>query len=359
MNKFQKRAFEAADLEDSFFDSLKEDYVEFQDWYMRKSEVGEQAYVYWDGGIKAFLYLKNEYGEKAESINLDTGVIPAESRIKIGTLKLLDTVQGMRLGEGAIGMALWYWQNQSVNEIYVTVFPKHLKLIHMLERFGFKCRGHNGRGENVYFKDKRYIDTTDAYTSFPYIDGNFQSCGYIPINDGFHDTLFPYSELKNTEQESQEIAAANGITKVFIATPWNPIYYQKGDPVLIYRKYTGAQGKPSFKSVVTSFCTIVEMVEVKKYGHATIAMAEYISKIGNKSVYSEQQLKEIYYKSKNLYLLVMTYNGYLGSGKNINYHALHNAGYFEKYPYENKLNREQFENILEMGGKDVRNIVIH
>lgn len=146
-NKFRKKLFELPDLKDSFFDSLKLDYLEFDVWYAKKSEEKELAYIYDDDdGIKAFLYLKNEYDDKAESISLDKGLIPAESRIKIGTLKLLDTIQGVRLGEGAIGMALWYWQSQPVNEIYVTVFPKHLKLIRMLERFGFKCRGKNNRG---------------------------------------------------------------------------------------------------------------------------------------------------------------------------------------------------------------------
>ncbi len=359
-NKFRKKLFELPDLKDSFFDSLKLDYLEFDVWYAKKSEEKELAYIYDDDdGIKAFLYLKNEYDDKAESISLDKGLIPAESRIKIGTLKLLDTIQGVRLGEGAIGMALWYWQSQPVNEIYVTVFPKHLKLIRMLERFGFKCRGKNNRGENVYFKDKRCIDLSDSYTAFPYINGQFAHCGYIPINDDFHDTLFPYSELKNTEQESQEIAAANGITKVYLATPSSSINYQIGDPVLIYRRYTGTQGKPGFKSVVTSFCTIVEVIEVKRYGKANISLNEFISQVGNKSVYNEHELHELYHNSKNLFSLVMTYNGFLGSGKNINYMTLKNAGYFDAYPYQVKLDRKQFENILEIGGKDVRNIVIN
>lgn len=359
MNKFQLETFNVSDLEDPFFDSLKSDYLEFSDWFKKKASKNEKAYLYQENGIKAFLYLKNEYNEKSESIKLDTGIIPAESRIKIGTLKLLETVQGMRLGEGAIGMALWYWQSQPVNEIYVTVFDKHEKLIKMLVQFGFSCRGRNQRGENVFFKDKRNIDISTSYSSFPYINGEFNSCGYIPIADNFHDTLFPYSELRNTEQESQEIAAANGITKVFLATPFNSIDYRKGDPVFIYRKYTGNVGKPGFKSVVTSFCTIVDMIEVKKNGRANYTLNDYLQKVGNKSVYENQELINIYNSNKNLYLLVMLYNGYLGSGNNITYMALKNAGYFTGYPYQVKLNKNQFENILKMGGKNVQNIIIN
>lgn len=301
MNKFQLMKFKVTDLDDIFFDSLKADYQEFSDWFTRKAAEGEEAYIYRDDeGIKAFLYLKNEYNEKSESICLDTGVLPRESRVKIGTLKLLDTIQGMRLGEGAIGMALWYWQNQPANEIYVTVFEKHKKLIKMLERFGFKCRGHNNRGECVYLKDKRNIDISTPYSAFPYINGKFANCRYIPIKDYFHDTLFPYSELKNMEQETKEIAAANGIINIFIATPYSHIDYKAGDPVLIYRKYTGVQGKPGFKSVVTSYCTIVEMIEVKRRYVQSLSVEEYMHKIGNKSVYSREELEKIYNNCSNI-----------------------------------------------------------
>ena len=357
-NKFQREYFQNEDLSDCFFDSLKSDYAEFELWFGKKAENKEQAFIYREDGIKAFLYLKKEYGDDCEEIELDTQVIPAESRIKIGTLKLLDTVQGMRLGEGAIGMALWFWQKEPVNEIYVTVFEKHAKLINILENFGFVCRGNNRRGERVYFKDKRSLDTDSAYKLFPYIDVNFEKCGYIPIEDHFHDTLFPYSELKNTEQESEEIAAANGITKVFIATPSSKIDYESKDPVLIYRIHTG-DGKKSFKSVVTSFCTIVKTIEVKQWGRSIISFDDFIKCVGNKSVYSKDELEYIYKEKKTIYVLVMVYNGYLGSGNNITYRALKDKGYFEGYPYLVKLNEAEFKDILRMGGKDVHNIVIN
>lgn len=324
----------------------------------KKAESGEKAYIYRETEIRAFLYLKNEFGDKKEEIILDNGKMPAEERIKIGTLKLFESVQGLRLGEGAIGMALWYWQSQPVNEIYVTVYSKHKVLIGLIEKFGFICKGNNERGEKVYVKDKRHIDTSDVYRAFPYIRGDFTHCGYIPINDTFHDTLFPYSEVKNTEQESQEIAAANGITKIYLASPYAGIDYRRGDPVLIYRKYTGNKGKPGFKSVVTSFCTIVEMVEVKRYGTEKVSITDYLKMVGNKSFYDKQNLIKIYQSNKNLYLLIMVYNGYLGSGNNINFMELRKAGCFEGYPYQVKLNKSQFENILRMGGKNVRNIII-
>lgn len=58
-------------------------------------------------------------------------------------------------------------------------------------------------------------------------------------------------------------------------------------------------------------------------------------------------------------MIVLVYNGYFGKGKNINYATLKENNLFETYPYTNKLTKQQFEKILEMGGKNVRNIIIN
>ena len=43
----------------------------------------------------------------------------------------------------ALGLALWEWQRSKLDEIYVTVFPKHKSLIKLLTRFGFNLVGTN------------------------------------------------------------------------------------------------------------------------------------------------------------------------------------------------------------------------
>ena len=107
--KFLWKEFSNIDLSDHFFDSLKADYVEFPIWFQKKADFGEKALVFEDEeGIGAFVYLKRE---EAESITLkDKADLPAINRIKIGTFKLSERFRGQRLGEGAIGVALWYWQ---------------------------------------------------------------------------------------------------------------------------------------------------------------------------------------------------------------------------------------------------------
>lgn len=50
---------------------------------------------------------------------------------------------------------------------------------------------------------------------------------------------------------------------------------------------------------------------------------------------------------------------FLGKGENITFKELKEKGLFNDYPYNIVLSREQFISILEMGGKDVSNIIIN
>ncbi|MEG1848756.1 MAG: hypothetical protein RR238_09875 [Lachnospiraceae bacterium] len=83
-----------------------------------------------------------------------------------------------------------------------------------------------------------------------------------PVLECFHDRLFPYSELKGNNTEIEEETAGNGITKVYIGTPYSMMHYAIGEPVVMYRIYNGEVGK-QYKSVVTSYCTITKMEIIK------------------------------------------------------------------------------------------------
>ncbi|QNU66007.1 hypothetical protein EHE19_014100 [Ruminiclostridium herbifermentans] len=146
------------------------------------------------------------------------------------------------------------------------------------------------------------------------------------------------------------------MTKVFIATPTSKLGYLPGEPVLIYRRHTG-EGPATYKSVITSFCTIIKQINIKQMGREIIGYNEFVKIIGNKSVFNEIELRNIYNKS-NVVVLELLYNGYLGKGNNINHKTLKQNGWFEGYPYTNKLSKEQFKRILEMGGKNVQDIII-
>ncbi|WP_245522816.1 hypothetical protein [Thermoanaerobacter italicus] len=137
------------------------------------------------------------------------------------------------------------------------------------------------------------------------------------------------------------------------------VYSVVGEPVIIYRVDTKAESNKQYKSVATSFCTLTDLIIVKNNNVAKVGLDEFIKLTGNKTVYSIDELKEFFYEKKNIVLIEMVYNGFFGKGKNITFKKLKDNGLFNDYPYNVKLSRDQFIFILEMGGKNVSNIIIN
>ncbi len=353
-DRFEWKKFSEVDINDKFFDSLKSDYIEFCDWFQRKSNEGESALVFYDSlGVAAFIYLKREN----ETIALSDRVLPEKQRLKIGTLKLSERIRSQRLGEGALGVALWYWQQVQYEEIYVTAFDKHTELINLFSRFGFERVGQNNRGEGVFLKSRSHLDYSDPYKCFPFLSNSIESAGVIPIEDGFHDKLFPYSELFGTDRNVEEVTAGNGITKVYIAAPTQNIVYKVGMPVFIYRKFTGV-GQKAYKSVITSLCTVNKITVIKSNFIPRVSFDEFVNIAGNKTVYPEDELKNIFDSKRNIVAIELVYNAYFGKGHNVNYSTLKDKGLFETHPYQITYSKAELEKILELGGRNVQNIII-
>lgn len=358
--KFNWQKFSNVDINDDFFDSLKSDYPEFIDWFVKKQREDKNALVYNDDrGIGAFLYLKREnVGDDKSEIVIDGVKMPNIPRLKIGTLRLAERIRRQRLGEGALGVALWYWRETKYDEIYVTVFEKHIELINLFERFGFLNIGKNERGECVYIKSRKCLDCSDPYKCFPFVSSDFESAGVLPINDIYHDRLFPYSELAGNNREIIEATAGNGITKVFLSTPYTQLVYKVGMPVFIYRIHTG-NGQKAYKSVITSYCTVCKIDVIKDNHCCNLSLEEFIHQMGNKSVYTATELTDMYQQKRNLIAIELVYNGYFGKGHNVIYKNLKENGLFEDYPYSITYDRDEFIKILEMGDVDVQNTIIN
>jgi len=362
--KFSFKRFSEIDLDDPFFIELKGDYLGnehstgFIEWFRKKSTDGSTALVFEDDkGVGAFIYLKNE----TEAIELTDQILPAVPRIKIGTLRLAERYRGQRLGEGAIGLALWHWQKSKVPDIYVTVFEKRDDLIGLFEKFGFHRVGINKNNECVYVRNRASVDYSDPYKSFPFINPNFPKAGYVLVNDSYHDELFPYSEVKGELQPQLGLAVTNGISKIYVGAS-RPPHYNIGEPVLIYRIYKGTSGAPQHKSCITSFCVITDIIEVKSFGRYLMQFDELIARIGNKSVFNENDLLERYDKDKNVVVIEMLYYGYFGEGNNVNKNWLDTHGYWSKsgeYPTSVQLTPTQFKEILTEGNVDVSNVIIN
>lgn len=69
--------FKDINLNDSFFDSLKQDYQGFETWFYKKASEDAKAFVIETTEILGFLYLKIENGE------LETNIFPPLPKGKI------------------------------------------------------------------------------------------------------------------------------------------------------------------------------------------------------------------------------------------------------------------------------------
>jgi RimJ/RimL family protein N-acetyltransferase len=359
--RFKFKKFSQIQLSDPFFDQLKADYpgtsssTGFVEWFNKKSDANETALVFDDQqGLGAFVYLKTE----REPIELKSGTLASTARMKIGTLRLATRYRGQRLGEGAIGLALWQWQKSGLDEIYVTVFDKHDTLIALFEKFGFEFAGYNLNGERVYLRSRQRLDYSTPYTSFPFINPSYEYAGYLIVDDQYHDTLFPYSELSNTLQEQISLSVANGFSKTYIGHPITIPPYKSGEPILVYRKFTG-KGQAGFKSCVTSYCVVSEVITVKRDNQYYMTLDETLARIRNKSVFSESDIIQRYNDEKNFVIIEMVYYGYFGAGNNVNWIWLKNNNLWpNSYPTTARLTHNEFQTILEQGGVNVTNVLL-
>lgn len=365
--KFLLKKFADININDEFFDSLKSDYpgnknsTGFVDWFKKKAKDDATALVFEDEiGIGAFVALK----EENEEIKTQGCTLPAENRIKVSTLKISDRYRGERYGEGAIGLMLWKWQNSGFNQIYVTVFDKQKALIAQLKRFGFKKIDCNLNGEEIYLKDKRALDFSNPYLSFPFIKSGFDYAGYLIIEDHYHDTMFAYSELANNKLDLHNKlgnSVSNGLSKIYVGKA--PVQNHKiGEPIFIYRKDTKEEYGTKYRSCITSYAVVTDTIQAKSRGSYLMSFDNLIKRIGNKSVFDETELYRQYIEYYSVSIVELLYYGYFGAGNNVNMNWLNNNGYWtdgNQYPTKVHLTTNQFKEILTEGKVNVSNVIVN
>lgn len=349
----KKVLFQDCDLNDLFFQSLRDDYLEFDKWFKKKIINNEEAYIIKNiGSIEGFLYLKREN----EEILLKNKILPAKKRIKIGTLKTTETIQGRKYGEGFLGFALWEWATSNAEEIYITTFPKQESLINLLEGYGFTKYGEFPNHELLYMKNKNNLDYTDVKKGFSYISTN--ATGRILLLEAeYHDTLFPYSTLKGIDSEPRNIDIKNGLSKKYISNNLNYKNLRCGDFLIVYRKKGVSEaGKAGFKSAITGIASVVNVRVVNKIQEDFETFKENLK---NKVASNDDELFEKY-SQKNILILDIVYNYYFGSVNNINYNTLKENGLWSNsYPANRVYNMEELKKIIQLGGNYVQNIIVN
>ena len=351
----QVQRFSDIDLNDSFFDSLRASYPEFNEWYNKKAAAGATAYCYYvDNELKDFLYLKIEEEELSDL----TPVLPAKKRLKVGTFKVDNdnrhTTRGERFMKKIMDMAI----AEDVDEIYVTMFPtEELQvLIRMFEKFGFSHiadKPHEGgNAEYVLIKDMTtHVD--DFKLDYPFVKKASSNKYVLSIVPEFHTHLFPDSILKNEKKYDliQDVSETNSIYKIYLCWMQDTRNLKAGDKLIIYRT-SDEEGKAYYRSVCTSVCTVCEVKTYRDFENEE----EFIKYTNRYSVFKEHELRRWYKYKNNFIVIKMVYN-IAFTKKVINMVMKEQVGLNPKYWGFFKLTDAQFDKLLELGEIDERYII--
>lgn len=232
MNNILHKTFSEIDLNDPFFQSLRDDYTGFDDWFKRKSE--QDAFVQYDDNNKiiGFLYLKIE----CDFVDDVTPNISAKNILKVGTFKI--EAHGTKMGEQFIKIITDYAVNEDADICYVTIYEKHNSLINLVQQFGFELygtKGTNSHKENVYIKQMKKI-TGDINKDFPLINLNSSRKYLLSIYPEYHSIMFLDSILTTADKNIiKDVSYTNSIHKIYVCSMEAVQRLKYGDIVVIYR----------------------------------------------------------------------------------------------------------------------------
>ncbi len=293
--------FGRLDIGDPFFDSLKEDYPGFEDWFKRKSDKNANVLLDEDGKLEAFLYLKSELDEAVNDVKPS---LPTRDYLKVGTLKVKP--HGTRLGERLIKRAFDAAMLIGASAIYVTIFPKHQALVSLFEKYGFKkvaTKQVGGDTEHVLLRDLQRV-SSDMIEDYPLVDVRGSQKYLLGIYPKWHTQLLPDSKLHNESRDIiQDLSHTNSIHKTYICKMRDVDTLNRGDVLVVYRT-KGENSPAEYSSVATSIC-VVEEIKTRLDFVNEGNFVEYCSAY---SVFTKSDLRGFWKDWNRIIVIRFTYN---------------------------------------------------
>lgn len=293
-------SFSEVDLGEPFFDSLRSSYAGFDIWFNKKSLGGECAYFAFDacGNLIAMLYLKEESG-------LEEGVTPRMDfpRLKIGTFKV-DFDHHTGIGKRLLAIALREFARSGLDFVYVTMHQNEntSSLAELLKKYGFSNWGFKEQ-ETVLFKTLPCSDD-GAFSRYPFVSRSFGNCWMLSILPEYHKRLF--GDVYLTSESGQPIPderCLNSIEKIYLSGSQNAADMVVGDKVVIYRTSDG-KGAAYYRSVVTSVCTVVKVVNIDSFRDET----DFLNKVYGKTVFTLGELRRFWQTKSYPWLICLLFN---------------------------------------------------
>lgn len=296
----QQLPFSEVNLDDPFFDSLKYSYLGFDEWFSRKATGGESAYFAFDShnNLIAMLYLKEESG-------LEEGVTPRMDfpRLKIGTFKV-DFDHHTGIGKRLLAIALREFAKSGQNFLYVTMHVNEntSSLAKLLYKYGFSFWGSKDQ-ETVLYKTRPCSDD-DTFSRYPFVSRSLGNCWILSIRPEYHKKLFGDVHLTSESgQPKIDERCLNSIEKIYLSGSQSAADMVEGDKVIIYRT-TDYEGPAHYRSVVTSVCTVVKVVNLNFFRDEE----DFLKKVRGKTVFTLEELRCFWQTKRYPWLICLLFN---------------------------------------------------
>ncbi|AFV24505.1 hypothetical protein Mpsy_2301 [Methanolobus psychrophilus R15] len=300
-------------VNDPFFDSLKDEYRGFETWFTKISKSGRKCYVHYkeNNKIGALLIYKIE-DEVLDSFP----VLPKKKRLKLSTFKVSNI--GNKIGELFIKLAVNYARDNDLKELYLThhVLNDVDYLVELIDSYGFQKKAVlNQTGEAVFIKKLEVSDEpisnlnpADISKKFypTYYDGESVNKFIIPIQSQWHERLFTdYNRTRMGEKikkgrqptlvefVGQFVIEGNTIKKSYICHALSK-KIKEGDILLFYRS--------GDEKAITSLGVIEKVFKGK---HTPDEIAQIV---GKKSVYLKDEIANLAQKSTLIILFTFHFH---------------------------------------------------
>ena len=344
-----KSTMASLDVNDPIFDSLREDYPNFNEWYAKKSRIGRNCWVYRrnNGSLGAVLIYKSEN----EAI-LSEPLLEKNNRLKIATMKVSQV--GYKIGELLLKLSFELAIKNNIPEIYLTHFTKEIDyLVDLIEDFGFKKVSIIHQPwidipedlflKKVLIKDDDIRGLTPSEISKNYYpnfyDGKEVRKHIIPIRPKYFKRLytdFPKRQTTLNEHLGQFIIQGNTIKKAYLSHSSSK-KMNVGDLLLFYRS-EDAQ-------------SILSIGVIERVDYDMRDPTEIISIVGKRTVYSTAEIEEISKQNTT----VILFNHHFHFKKPIKYKKLLNIGILRGPPQSiTEIEHEDYQKIKQIGGIDER-----
>ena len=232
------------DKSQSFFDSLRQSYDGFDEWYQKSASEKRKCWYIEDesesGKVVAICIYKHE-----QDIPLTDGGEPIYGKIlKLCTFKVDSNARGKKLGERLLYIAFDYCVKNNIDWVYLHTYGEEQKtLVGLCQDYGFYFGGYYKQDE-VYIKPMKLkddgsnpLDSLIHY--YPFFKENDSVQKFIiPIQPKYHEDLFPdLSSLKGSlfeKDQSLYSCQGNTIKKAYLCHSKIKTI-QQGDIVFFYR----------------------------------------------------------------------------------------------------------------------------